>query len=66
MAQISFFRILKSNVKCALCKNKNCPVRFFPERKQYQYYDGTRYVIECEKDKKAREDSIIKEKTSVN
>lgn len=60
MAQISFFRVLKSNVKCAFCKKKDCTVSFFPERKKYQYYDGTRYVIECEKDRKAREDSILK------
>lgn len=62
MAQISFFRVLKSNVKCAFCKKQNCPVRFLPERKRYDYYEGSRYVTKCEKDKKAREDSILKRK----
>lgn len=62
MAKITFFRVLKTNVKCAFCKNKYCPVRFLPERKKYKYYDGKRFVTECEKDIKARENAILKKK----
>lgn len=60
MARLTFFSVLKSNLKCAFCKNKNCPVRYMPQRKRTQYYDGTRYVTSCEKDRKAREDAILK------
>ena len=60
MAKLTFFSVLKSNVKCAFCKNKNCPVRYMPQRKKTQYYDGTRYVTRCEKDRKAHEDAILK------
>lgn len=51
MAKLTFFRILKSNLKCAVCKKKDCPVRYYPERKKIQYCDGTRYVTGCEKDR---------------
>lgn len=60
MAKLTFFSVLKSNLKCAFCKTKDCPVRYMPERKGYHYYDGTRYVTSCEKDKKAREEAILK------
>ena len=51
MAKLTFFRVLKSNLKCAVCKKKDCPVRYYPERKKIQYCDGTRYVTGCEKDR---------------
>lgn len=60
MAKLTFFSVLKSNLKCAFYKNKNCPVRYMPQRKKTQYYDGTRYVTRCEKDRKAHEDVILK------
>lgn len=60
MARLTFLSVLKSNLKCAFCKNKNCPVRYMPQRKITQYYDGTSYVTRCEKDRKAREDAILK------
>ena len=60
MAKLTFFSVLKSNLKCAFCKVKNCPVRYMPQRKKVQYYDGTRYVIGCKKDIEAREKAILK------
>ena len=39
-------------------EKENCPVRYMPERKKAQIYDGTRYVTRCEKDEKAREDTM--------
>ena len=60
MAKITFFSVLKSNLKCAFCKKENCPVRYMPERKKTQIYDGSQYVTRCEKDKKAREDAMLK------
>ena len=59
MAKLTFFSILKSDLKCFLCKRKYCPVRYMPNRKMIQHYEGIRYcVIECKKDKKAREEAI--------
>lgn len=50
MAKITFLKVLKSNIKCAICKKEQCPVRYFPERKTVEVYDGHRYVTTCEKD----------------
>ena len=58
MAKLTFFSVLKSNMKCAFCKKENCPVRYMLERKKAQIYDGTRYVTRCKKDEKAREDTM--------
>ena len=52
MRKVSFFRVITSNIKCALCRNKKCNVRYLPERKKYTYASGTRYVFMCEKDLK--------------
>lgn len=60
MAKLTFFSVIKSNLKCAFCKNKDCPVRYMPQRKKYYYYDGTRYVTRCKKDEEAREKAILK------
>ncbi len=51
MAKFTFLRILRSNLKCAICQKKNCSVRYYPERRKIQYYGGTRYVTVCEKDR---------------
>ena len=37
MAKLTFFSVLKSNLKCAFCKNENCPVRYMPERKKLSF-----------------------------
>ena len=52
MPKITFLKVLKSNIKCAICKKRKCPVRYFPERKSVQVYDGHRFVTTCEKDDK--------------
>ncbi len=54
MAKLTFFSVMKSNIKCAFCKYKNCSVRYMPQKKTTQYYDGTRYVTRCCKDRKLR------------
>ena len=53
MAKITFWKVLKSNIKCAVCKNKDCPVRYYPERRKIQWCEGTRYITGCEKDREA-------------
>lgn len=59
MAKLTFWRVLKNNLKCAICKKKDCLVRYYPERKKIQYCDGTRYVTSCEKDlQKCIEESV--------
>ncbi len=61
MKKVSFLSVLKSNLKCFLCKNKNyCSVKFMPQMKKIAYLDGIRYVTWCERAKKAREDAILK------
>ena len=55
----TFFLVLKSNLKCAVCEVKHCPVKYYPERQLKQRVDGSRYIIQCEKDqKKYVEDSL--------
>lgn len=58
MTKLSFFSVLKSNLKCAFCKKENCTVKYLPERKRIQYYNGSKFVTECEKDKEKRENAI--------
>lgn len=57
---ISFWSVLKSNLKCAFCKEKNCRVRYYPGRKNYTFCGGTRYVDECKKDVNKRFDKAFK------
>ena len=58
MPKITFFSVLKSNIKCAFCKTTDCPVKYYPERKNYQYVGGRKVYTLCEKDveKKQKED----------
>lgn len=51
MRNISFFSALRSNLKCAVCRNKKCRLRYTPNRRKVQIYDGTRYVDTCPKDR---------------
>ena len=60
MASLTFFSVLKSNLKCAVCKKKKCPVRYMPNRKHIEVHSGTAYAITCEKDQKKREDDFFK------
>ena len=50
MAELTFWRVLKSNLKCAFCKERKCPVRFFPERKLRVYFGGSYWVTKCKYD----------------
>ena len=61
MANLTFFSVLKSNIKCALCGKRNCRVKYHPDRKREYYFDGTRYVDRCPKDRDKKERKIIKE-----
>lgn len=54
MNNLSFFSVLKSNIKCAFCQYKDCNVRYYPGRKKYYHYGGTRYVSDCKKDRAKR------------
>lgn len=60
MAKFTFLRVLWSNLKCAVCKKKDCPVRYYPERRKIQYCDGTRYVTGCEKDRQKHIEKSLK------
>lgn len=54
MKYVTFFSVLKNNFKCLFCKNKNCSVRYMPERKKTKFYDAILYVIKCEKEKNSK------------
>lgn len=56
MANISFFKVLKSNIKCAFCKDKFCALRYFPERRKRV---GTHYLV-CPKDQEKRVKNVLK------
>ena len=62
MEKLTFFAVLKSNLKCAFCGNKDCPVRYMPQRKKVQFSHGTKYVTKCEKDRKSREGAMLKDR----
>lgn len=54
MAELRFLEVLISNIKCAFCAYKNCPSRYYPNRKRYHYYEGVRYVESCQKDREKK------------
>ena len=51
MNNLSFFSVLRSNLKCAFCRNKKCWVRYYPNRRNVQIYNGIRHVYDCPKDR---------------
>ena len=51
MNNLFFFSVLRSNLKCAFCRNKKCRVRYYPARRKVQIYHGIRYVDDCPKDR---------------
>lgn len=62
MSELSFFSVLKNNLQCAFCNVKHCRVKYLPERKKYLYSGGTRYVLECKKEKEKEIKAIIRKK----
>lgn len=62
MKKLTFWNVLKSNLKCAFCKVKCCPVKYMPNRNYTQWAGGSRWVTRCEKDKEAELKRIIKQK----
>ena len=58
--RITFFSVFKSNLKCAVCKNKKCRVRYLPDRKRIYPYNGVMYTDECPKDKEKKFNKIGK------
>ena len=48
--KLSFFRVLKNNLKCAFCKEKDCLARYYPDRKGMSLrYSGQYYPIGCQR-----------------
>ena len=56
MANISFFKVLRSNIKCAFCKEKNCTLRYLPGHRKMV---GTHYIA-CKKEFEKRSFNILK------
>ena len=54
MGRLTFFSVLKNNLRCAFCKEKFCRVRYYPNRMKIQIYEGRRYVDSCPKDRDKR------------
>ena len=51
MSRNTFFSIIISNIKCACCRYKECPVRYYANKRYEQFCGGSRFVEECTKDK---------------
>ena len=62
MLKRKFFSTLRNNLKCAVCKEKDCEVRYYPNRLISRYCNGTRYVIRCKQGKHAFFDDSLKRK----
>lgn len=60
MENLSFFSVLRSNLKCAVCKDKKCPVRYMPQRRKVQLYDGHRFITSCKKDEEKQDRKTTK------
>lgn len=60
MTKLTFFSVLKSNLKCAFCKNVNCPIRYMPHREKTYIYNASRCVTKCEKDRKSLKNEVSK------
>ncbi len=62
MNEVNFLQVLSGNVKCLFCKKKNCPVKYYPQRKKTQIYEGRQYITRCEKDRQKALDKALKRK----
>lgn len=49
----TFFRVLKNNLKCAFCREKDCPARYSPDKTGMSLsYSGQYYPIGCQKERR--------------
>ena len=53
MKKLSFFKVLKGNIKCALCKEEKCNVRYYPNLEKSELVTGgdwlRKVVYKCPK-----------------
>lgn len=57
---ITFFSVLISNLKCAFCSDTYCSVRYYPQRRNFYFYNGKKYYDTCKKDEEKYYDKIFK------
>ena len=50
MADKNKLSTLGSNLKCAVCKEKDCRAKYSPERKRTFQYGDTVFIDRCHKD----------------
>ena len=62
MRKLSLWKVILSNIKCGFCKEKNCKVRFYPERRQIRNVGGKYYTILCFKDNNKRIENTLNKK----
>lgn len=48
--QPKFFDVLWNNLKCVLCREEYCEVRYYPRRMKEEYHNGERFVTHCKKE----------------
>ena len=48
--QYTFIGVLTDNVKCAVCRVKDCPVKYYPGRKVTLWHESEKMTIGCAKD----------------
>jgi hypothetical protein len=49
MAKYTFIGVLADNVKCAVCRVKDCPVKYYPGRKVTLWHESEKMTIGCAK-----------------
>ena len=48
--KLTFFQVLKNNLKCAFCKEKDCPARYNPEMEvMLPNWSGSYHPFTCRK-----------------
>ncbi len=62
MANYKFIEVLADNVKCAVCRVKDCPVKYYPGRKVRLWHEGEKMTIGCAKDIAKKLDKMSKTK----
>ena len=49
--KLTFFQVLKNNLQCAFCKEKDCPAKYQPNREAIvTTWSGNSHPVGCSKD----------------
>lgn len=59
MSKTTLFSVIKGNIECAFCKEKNCPLRYYPN---HERIIGGSKKQGCKKDFEKRSKKVLKKK----